>query len=113
MGWADEIDVRINKIFCDSEKRKISTISFFPPCGQWFSFSHFADFLGPNPCSTGTRLFYFMVSQVLFPELCNASVHLVAAVVHTLWSHKSKVGGCMREQQGFSINFCFAFLTGD
>lgn len=54
-----------------------------------------------------------MVPQVLFPELSSASIHLVAAVVYTLWSHKSKVSGCMTEQQGFSINFCFAFLTAD
>lgn len=54
-----------------------------------------------------------MVSQVLFPELSNASVPLVAAVVYTLWSPKSKVGACMRVQQELSINFCFAFLSAD
>lgn len=92
MGWTDEIDVRINKIFCDSVEWEMSYQLFlFFSCGQWFSFNHFADLLGPDPCSTWEL--YFMVSQVLFPELSNASVHLVAAVLYTLWSHKSKVGG--------------------
>lgn len=66
MGWTDETDVRINKIFCDSIEWKMSYQLFFFSCGQWFSFDHFADLLGPDPYSTWekTALFFAVSSSV-------------------------------------------------
>lgn len=49
------------------------------------------------PAVLGRRQLYFMLSQVPITELINAFVHLLAATVFSLWSHKSKLGVCMRE----------------
>lgn len=64
MGWTDEIDVRINKIFCDSVEWELSLQLFFFSCRQWFSFSRFSDLLGSDSCSTWekTALFYGLSS---------------------------------------------------
>lgn len=43
------------------------------------------------------RLLHVMVYEFPFPELTNASLHLLAAVVCIFWSHKSKLGGCIKE----------------
>lgn len=90
-----------------------SIYNFFFPYGQWFFFFPLQSFIWSlglwslQHLGGGSLIF---CSEVPFPELSNASVYLLAAVVCFLWSHEPKLGGCkreLRELQQLSQHFLF------